>query len=444
MGLVADHAVHHVHAHLFELGRPVDVGFLVETGHQLQHDGDFLAGTGRLHQRFHQHRIGAGAVDGLLDGHHLRIARRAAQEVHHRMKGFVGVVQQHVTGGNDAEEILFLQAGGLAGRERRKQQVWPLDQLDDLRVAAQVDGTIDEVAVVLVQVEFLAQPLGHLGPGVGRHFQPHAMAPGTLAQLVAQGAAQVGHFFLVHEQVAVAGEAERALALDGQPREQLVHEALDDRRQQQDAVWHTGHLRRHPEGLRQHARRLHDGQTRTAAKGIAPVQFDGKVERLAGNAREGMGRVQRDGREQRLDLAHEHLVGPGTQRFGPVGGEEDLHALVAQRGQEVVLEHAVLALDQLAGAGGQVADAVAGTGGQRAVAAGDFLQLGHADLEQLVQIAGDDGDVAQPLQQRDALRFGQGQHAAVEGDDALLAVQRRGQGGGGGVVHARDPRLLPV
>ncbi len=41
------------------------------------------------------------------------------------------------------------------------------------------------------------------------------------------GRVQVGHFFLVHEQVAVAGEAERAMRADGEPGEQLAHEALE-------------------------------------------------------------------------------------------------------------------------------------------------------------------------------------------------------------------------
>ena len=444
VGLVTHHAIDHVHAHFFQLGGPVDVGLFVEAGHQLQHDGDFLAGAGGFHQRFHQHRVGAGAVDGLLDGHDLRVACGAAQEVLHRIEGFVGVVQQHVAGGNHAEQVVLLQGGGLAGGERREEQVGALDQLDDLGIASQVDRAVDPVAVLFVQVEFLAQALGHFGADVGGHFQPHAMAPGALTQLVAEGAAQVGHFFLVHEQVAVAGEAERALRADGESGEQLAHEALDDGRQQHDAVRHAGHFGRHLEGDGQHARRLHDGQARAAAEGVAAVQLHGEVECLAGDARERMGRVQGDGGEQRLDLAHEDLVGPVAQGVVPLGGKEDLHALGFQRRQDVAAQHLVLALDQLAGANGQRGDAGACRGRQRGVASGDFLQLGHADLEQLVEIAGDDGDVAQPLQQGGVGGFGQRQHAAVEGDDALLAVQRRGQGGSGGVVHAGSSGLPPV
>ena len=155
-----------------------------------------------------------------------------------------------------------------------------------------------------------------------------------------------------------------------------------------------------------------------------------------------MGRVQGDGGEQWLDLAHEDLVGPVAQGVVPLGGEEDLHALGFQRRQDVAAQHLVLAFDQLARADGQRGDAGACRGRQRGVASGDFLQLGHADLEQLVKVAGNDGDVAQPFQQRGVGGFGQRQHAAVEGDDALLAVQWRGQGGGGGVVHAGSSGIV--
>jgi hypothetical protein len=70
VGLVADDAIHDVGADLLQLGRPADVGFLVETRHQFDDHGDFLAVLGGADQRFHQHRVGAGAVDGHLDRHH--------------------------------------------------------------------------------------------------------------------------------------------------------------------------------------------------------------------------------------------------------------------------------------------------------------------------------------------------------------------------------------
>jgi hypothetical protein len=51
--------------------------------------------------------------------------------------------------------------------------------------------------------------------------------------------------------------------------------------------------------------------------------------------------------------------------------------------------------------------------------------VGKAHLEELVQVGRDDGDVAQPLQQRHVRTLGLGQHPAVEGEDGQFAVEQR-------------------
>ena len=61
--LVRHHAVHHVGAHLFELGGPIDVGLLVKAGHQFHHHRHFLAGARGGQQDLHQLGILAGTVD---------------------------------------------------------------------------------------------------------------------------------------------------------------------------------------------------------------------------------------------------------------------------------------------------------------------------------------------------------------------------------------------
>ena len=75
--LQAEHAVDDLRAGALEPLGPVDVRLLVEARHQLDDDGDFLAAARRLDQRFHQHRVDAGAVDRLLD-RDARRGRRAA------------------------------------------------------------------------------------------------------------------------------------------------------------------------------------------------------------------------------------------------------------------------------------------------------------------------------------------------------------------------------
>src|SRR2546422_242239 len=53
-----------------------------------------------------------------------------------------------------------------------------------------------------------------------------------------------------------------------------------------------------------------------------------------------------------------------------------------------------------------------------------FLQPGDADLEELVEVGGDDGDETQPLEQRHRVVGRHRQHAAVERENAELAVEK--------------------
>ncbi len=117
-------------AHLFQLGRPVDVGLLVEARHQLHHHRHFLAGARGGQQGLHQLGILAGAVDGLLDRHHVRIQRGGRQEVDDGLERLVRVVQQPVLLGHGLEELGRLVAYPVErGRHRRavigEQQVGP-------------------------------------------------------------------------------------------------------------------------------------------------------------------------------------------------------------------------------------------------------------------------------------------------------------------------------
>ena len=75
-----------------------------------------------------------------------------------------------------------------------------------------------------------------------------------------------------------------------------------------------------------------------------------------------------------------------------------------------------------------------------------FDDVGHAHLEEFVEVAADDGDVAQPLEQRHVVAPGLGQHAAVELQDGALAVEQRqgpwtcrGAGSGGNGIWHHGP-----
>ena len=73
VGLESGDAEGDVSADALELGGPVQVAFLVETGLDLHDAGDLLALLGGADQRLDEGRIVADAIGGHLDRHGLRV-----------------------------------------------------------------------------------------------------------------------------------------------------------------------------------------------------------------------------------------------------------------------------------------------------------------------------------------------------------------------------------
>ena len=149
VGLVADHAVHHVRAHFLEARRPVDVRLLVEARHELHHHRHFLAGARRLDEGLHDDRVGAGAVHGLLHRDDLRIPRGLADELDHRRERLERPVQQDVALADHVEEIAALRQGLVHPRgERRIFEVGAIHLLGNAHEANQVHGARHRVQIL--------------------------------------------------------------------------------------------------------------------------------------------------------------------------------------------------------------------------------------------------------------------------------------------------------
>ncbi len=170
-----------------------------------------------------------------------------------------------------------------------------------------------------------------------------------------------------------------------------MHEALHERRQQHKAVGIAGELPGHPDHARQRAGRLHDRQVGLPAEGILARQFNDEIQALVEHPREGVGRVQRDRRQDRAELAHEEAARPFTLCLVPGGGQVKEHPFFLQQGQNHVLQHVILHCHQLLHAfrddlvcllQGKAVGRDAGR-----IVTHLLLQAGHADLEELVQIA---------------------------------------------------------
>ena len=169
VGFVAEHAVDDMGADFLQARGDIEIRFLVETRHQFDHHRHFLTRARRAQQVFHQHRACAGAIDGHLDRHHLRIVGGLLQELDHRGEGLERVMQQDVVLPDVREHI-----GALghhlrhAGVERRVFQVRTIDAVGNRDQPDQIDDALDAIEILALESELLQQELGHhLGTVVG-------------------------------------------------------------------------------------------------------------------------------------------------------------------------------------------------------------------------------------------------------------------------------------
>ena len=122
VGLQLDEAEDDLNAGALQVARPADVGLLVEARLELDQRRDRLARLGGIDQRANDRAVVGGAVERLLDGHDLGIDRRLAQELHHHVEGFVGMVHDDVLFADRREAIAAVVAdalgkAGIVGRE---------------------------------------------------------------------------------------------------------------------------------------------------------------------------------------------------------------------------------------------------------------------------------------------------------------------------------------
>ena len=152
-----------MHAGAFELAGPRDVGVLVETSldfHQSQH---LLAGMSGVDQGVDDRRVGAGAVQGLLDGQHLRVRGGLRKEgLHGSGEGVIGVMQQDVALADGGENILCaggLDLGDLTVRGRHERTVLQVRAVHaaELKEHGQVQRAGQTVYLVLAYAELVGE-----------------------------------------------------------------------------------------------------------------------------------------------------------------------------------------------------------------------------------------------------------------------------------------------
>ena len=107
-------------------------------------------------------------------------------------------------------------------------QLRPVDQIVKRHQAIEIHGTGHLVQVIGRESELTEQIRENLLGAIVRGLQPHGIAVAARGQLAFDRAQQVIDFFLLDEQVAVAGDPELVAAAHAHAGEQIGHERLDD------------------------------------------------------------------------------------------------------------------------------------------------------------------------------------------------------------------------
>ena len=351
VGLEAEQAVDHVDARLLEPPRPGDVVGLVEARLDLDDGGDLLAVLGGPGEGAHEGAVAAGPVQGLLDGEDVGVVGGLLDEADHRVEGLVGVVEQHLAGGDGLAHRRPLLEGlgehrrpGLLAQLGARVGVAELEQVLDLERGG------DPVDVGGVELE---RPHQRRDDGVGRRggdLEPHRGAAIAPPQLVLHRRDQVLRLLLVDLQVPVAGDAEPGGVQDREAGEEVDGVGGDHLVEQ--AVLDPG-LGGQGDEARQHRRHLHHRQQHLhVAPPLppGPPQDEGHVERLVAELREGVTRVDRQRRQDREHLLREALPRrldlPGRE----VPGGDDLVPDPGQRRADLLEPGPVLLRHQGVGA----------------------------------------------------------------------------------------------
>ena len=319
-----------------------------------------------------------------------------------------------------------------------------------------VDRPAQRVDVLLAHAQAADDEVAHRRPHRLGQFEAHDAGHPPLAQLLLDHRQQVVGVLLVHLDVGVARDAEQVVLQHAHAGKQRLQVAADHALQRHEAAFGPAVAagvvdgQRHPP--RQVFRQLDPHEAPLARARL----LDHHAQRLAqvADERERVAGVDRQRRQDREDVAAEEVVRRRLVGVAELGVAADAHAVLFQGRVQLLVPAADLAVQQRADLG---VDQIELLGRRQAVHrprrdAGGGLALEAADAlhEELVEVAGEDRQKFDPLQQRHLVVLGQFQDAAVEVEPADLAVEEQrvadvggrhgAEGVGGGAGEGRRIR----
>ena len=287
--------------------------------------------------------------------------------------------------------------------------------------AAQVEEAVDAVDVRGFELELTDEQAQHFVGHSGIDFESDDLRLALLpAQLVLDGGQQVRRFLVDQVEVGVACHPEGVLADDLHTGKQLAHVERNHLLERNEPL-----PVRQSDEARQQRRHLDTGEAHLVTDRVA--HHHREVEREVRNVRKGMRRIHRERRE--------HGENPGTKlgeeevvsRLIEVGDRGDRDPLLLEGRCDMAREKIGTSLEEGPGPlvnGSQLLAGGHAVGrGLREGGVNLLLQAGDPDLEELVDVLAQDRQKPHPLEQRQRLVLGHGQHAIVEVELGKLPVQ---------------------
>jgi hypothetical protein len=177
---------------------------------------------------------------------------------------------------------------------------------------------------------------------------------------------------------------------------------------------------------REGARGLNDRDAGAATEGVLSIEGDDEVEALVEDAREGVSGVEAERAEDGGELAFEVGGDPSGLSSVPGGASHEADVVLSERGDDDVVEDAVLVGDEgvsdLPDTGELVLRGEAIGSDLKTFEVELLFDAGDADLEELVEVGAGDAEELEAFEDRRLLVEGEVEDAAIELQPAQLAV----------------------
>ena len=377
--------------------------------------------------------VAAAAVERLLDGNDLRVARRFADEFKNAVEAFVRVVEEDVVALDGRENVALGNEGRFEPLIGRVLQVRAVEA-DQGHEFAHGERALDAEDLERQKIELFRKEVGERRVRTVLHFKTDHVAEAPLVDEVLHRSEQVVGFVFLNLEVGIAGDAEDEGLLHLVAAEELVEMLADQVLNQDDVVVASvrieaelrigGFLRAgHEDEARHVVRAL---EARVADVAVLRFELDQNVDRNVRDGGERVAGVDRLRREDRIDLVQEVPLEEVLLLDRQILVADDVDALLRKFRKELLLPVVLGAREHAENAAADFGELLHGSESVRRGRRCADLELTddvcHANHEEFIKVVVEDREELELLEER-RLRIARFiKHLAVEFNPVEFAI----------------------